>query len=38
LDRGEQTSLEPWIERFRVDFCLSQPLDFDLAVLESIAT
>jgi hypothetical protein len=37
LNRGDQTDLEPWIERFRVEFCLSPPVGFDLAVLEAFA-
>jgi hypothetical protein len=36
-DRGGQTSIEPWIERFRVEFCLSAPPDFDLMALEVFA-
>jgi hypothetical protein len=36
-NRGDQTGLEPWIERFRLEFCLSPPRDFDLAALEALA-
>jgi hypothetical protein len=34
--RGGQTELEPWIERFCVEFCLSPPVGFDLVLLERL--
>jgi hypothetical protein len=37
VDSGDQTGLEPWIERFRAEFCPSPPVGFDLAVLEAFA-
>ncbi|HZU95667.1 MAG TPA: hypothetical protein VFF73_03085 [Planctomycetota bacterium] len=30
---GGHTTLEPWMERFRVEFCIAPPTGFDLAVL-----
>jgi hypothetical protein len=35
--RGGQTGIELWIERFRVEFCLSPPTGLDLPALEVIA-
>ena len=37
IDRGSETELETWIERFREEFCLSPPVGFDLATLEAFA-
>ena len=37
IDTGGETGIEPWIERYRLEFCLSLPADFDLAALEGIA-
>jgi len=36
-DRGSQTDIEPWIERFTADFCLALPTDFDLVALAALA-
>jgi hypothetical protein len=44
-DRGGQTSLEPstkgldgWIDRYRMEFCLTAAQDFSLASLEQVAS
>lgn len=37
IDRGRETGIETWIERFRRDFCLAPPADLDLALLERVA-
>ena len=30
--------IDPWLERFRVEFCLVRPIDLDLGALEALAT
>lgn len=35
-DRGSETTIEPWLERYRQEFCLAPPADLDLAALEAL--